>query len=215
MFSEWSWNRDPLACRPSPDSRCRDTGLSAEGRICPVGPPALRRLCAPAPSPPDFSPQRLRPPPQLPGEGGPGPTSGAPGLGFARTRDQGPVREAPHPLIHYPWIQTYRDTKKYTQTESHTSAPQVPPNSKTPKPVKSLRNLETHTDTQRGHDDTHTEKDPRHNTEAQRRHTKKYAPTWSDRHRDTHKDPQNYRGYRGTDGPADPHLHTRMQANQM
>lgn len=36
-------NQDPLTYRLSPTSRCRDAALPAEGRICPVGPPALSR----------------------------------------------------------------------------------------------------------------------------------------------------------------------------
>lgn len=68
----WAWNKDPLAYKQSPDRGCKNAALPAEGRMCPIGPPALSRgllrpgLCAPEPSPPGFTRRYLAPSPRHP-----------------------------------------------------------------------------------------------------------------------------------------------------
>lgn len=75
-----------LGLEPDPeasatDSRCRDAALPAEGRGCPIGPRALR--------PAARSSRQRPPPPQMPGEGGPGPSSEPKVWGFQGPRIKG------------------------------------------------------------------------------------------------------------------------------
>lgn len=201
-----------LGLEPDPeatttDSRCRDAALPAEGRGCPIGPRALRRAVRLRAA---GSSRQRPPPPQMPGEGGPGPSSRAQGLGFSRVEDQGHVSKTLHPLIH-------RLGRRHTQKgEIHGDREPSIHTHTNPKPLghgarritQELGDTQTHN----GDTTTHIQKRTPDTMQRLRDDTKTYVPAQSDTDTGTHT--ATYRTTGGTEARNGPKIHTHTHAGE-